>query len=169
MATPPRFAFEDFPVGAVREFGGTTVTREEILRFAAAFDPQPFHLDEDAAARSLFKGLSASGWHTCAMVMRMMCDAYLLDSTSLGSPGLERLKWLAPVRPGDTLRVRMTVLQARPMGSRPDVGLIRSRWDVYNQHDQAVLDMEGWGMFRRREAPPPVADDAATEPAPTAP
>ena len=150
MTTTPSFAFEDFPVGQVREFGGMTVTREEILRFAAAFDPQPFHLDEAAAEASLFKGLSASGWHTCAMVMRMMCDAYLLDSTSLGSPGLERLKWTAPVRPGDTLHVRMSVLQARPMGSRPDVGLIRCRWDVYNQRDEQCARHGGLG-----HVPPP--------------
>jgi acyl dehydratase len=86
------------------------------------------------------------------MVMRMNCDAYLLDSTSLGSPGIDSLKWTAPVRPGDTLRVRFMILEARPMKSRPHVGLVRSRWEVFNQRDERVLEMEGWGMFGRREA-----------------
>ncbi len=142
--------WEDFPVGQVREFGAMPVTREAVLAFAREFDPQPFHLDEAAAQASLFGGLSASGWHTCAMAMRMMCDAYLLDSASLGSPGIDQLKWTLPVRPGDTLSVRFTVLEARPMASRPGVGLIRSQWDVRNQHAEVVLTMLGWGMFRRR-------------------
>jgi acyl dehydratase len=143
---------EDFAVG--QKFGSARarIDAEQVKRFAAEFDPQPFHLDEAAAERSLFKGLSASGWHTCAMVMRMNCDAYLLDSTSLGSPGIDSLKWTAPVRPGDTLRVRFMILEARPMKSRPHVGLVRSRWEVFDQRDERVLEMEGWGMFGRREA-----------------
>jgi acyl dehydratase len=144
-----RYAFEDFPVGQVREFGARLVSKEELLAFASAFDPQPFHLDEEAA--SLIGGLSASGWHTCAMVMRMMCDGYLLDSTSQGSPGIDNLRWLSPVRAGDTLRVRMTILEARPSKSRPQIGLLRSTWEVFNQHDEPVMSMEGWGMFGRRE------------------
>jgi len=146
----PQFAFEDFQVGRVMEFGAMPVRREDILRFAAGFDPQPFHLDDAAAEASLFKGLSASGWHTCAMVMRMMCDAYLINSTSLGSPGIENLKWLKPVRPGDTLHVRLTVTEARRMNSKPHVGLVRSIWETFNQHDEMVLTMEGWGMFGLR-------------------
>jgi len=146
----PRYHWEDFPVGSVREFGATTVSREAVLAFASAFDPQPFHLDDAAAEASLFGRLSASGWHTCAMTMRMMCDDYLLDSASLGSPGVDSLRWLKPVYPGDTLRVRLTVLEARPMASRPSVGLVRSRWEVMNQASDIVLSMEGWGMFRRR-------------------
>jgi acyl dehydratase len=118
-----RYYWEDFPPGSVREFGGMTVERDAVIAFASAFDPQPFHLDDAAAEASLFGRLSASGWHTCAMTMRMMCDAYLLDAASLGSPGIDSLRWLKPVFPGDTLRVRMTVLQARPMASRPTVGL----------------------------------------------
>jgi len=144
------YAFEDFPVGAVREFGARTVGRDEVLAFASAYDPQPFHLDEDAANASVLGGLSASGWHTCAMVMRMMCDNYLLDSTSQGSPGIDNLRWLKPVRPGDTLRVRMTILESRESKSRPQIGLIRSGWAVFNQHDEQVMSMEGWGMFGRR-------------------
>jgi acyl dehydratase len=144
--------WEDFPVGDVRDFGGLPVTREDVLEFARQFDPQPFHVDEDAARESLFGGLCASGWHTAAMAMRMMCDGYLLDSASLGSPGIDQLRWLQPVFPGDTLRVRMTVLAARPMASRPTVGLVQTRWEVRNQRDEPVMTMEGWGMFRRRPA-----------------
>ena len=148
----PRLFWEDFPAGHIMEFGGMPVSREAVLAFAQQFDPQPFHVDDEAAKGSLFGGLCASGWHTCAMAMRMMCDAYLLDTASLGSPGMDALRWLKPVFPGDTLRVRMEVLQARPMNSRPGVGLLRSAWTVFNQHDEAVLTMEGWGMFRRRPA-----------------
>lgn len=145
-------AFEDFHMGQVLEFGSRTVGREEILAFAAEFDPQPFHLDASAADASLLGGLLASGWHTCALTMRMMCDAYLLDSTSQGSPGLENIRWLRPVRPGDTLHVRMTVLETRASKNRPQIGLVRSNWEVFNQRDEAVLQMEGWGMFGRRAA-----------------
>ena len=150
-----KFYWEDFPIGAVREFGAMPVTREAVLAFASQFDPQPFHLSDEAAEASLFGRLAASGWHTCAMAMRMMCDEYLLDSASLGSPGLESLKWLKPVYPGDTLSVRLTTLDARGMKSKPDVGLVRSKWEVLNQHKEPVLAMEGWGMFRKR--PPPEA------------
>jgi acyl dehydratase len=156
-----RYYWEDFPAGHSRDFGGMTVQRDAVLAFARQFDPQPFHVDEEAARASLFGGLCASGWHTCAMAMRMMCDAYLLDSASLGSPGIDALRWLRPVYPDDVLRMRMTVLAARPMASKPHVGLVQSRWDVSNQHGDMVLTMEGWGMFRRREAP-------AVEPAPAA-
>jgi acyl dehydratase len=145
-----RYYWEDFPVGSVRDFGAMTVTREASLAFAREFDPQPFHLDDEAAAASLFGKLAASGWHTCAMAMRMMCDDYLLESASLGSPGIDNLRWLKPVFPGDTLRMRLTVLAARPMNSRPGVGLLQSRWEMFNQHGDGVLAMEGWGMFRMR-------------------
>ncbi|MGN6829080.1 MaoC family dehydratase [Paucibacter sp. M5-1] len=150
-ATTKTHAFEDFQVGQVREFGGRVVDKAEGLSFAA-YDPQPLHLDEEAANASVLGGLSVSGWHTCAMVMRMMCDAYLLDSTSQGSPGLDNLRWLKPVRPGDTLRVRMTVQETKASKSRPQLGLVRSAWEVFNQRDEAVMTMEGWGMFGRREA-----------------
>ena len=159
MTTPPapkprtiRWYWEDFPVGQVREFGAFAVTREAVLAFAAQFDPQPFHLDDAAARASLFGKLAASGWHTCAMVMRMMCDEYLLESSSKGSPGIDSLRWTKPVFPGDTLSVRLTTLEARPMASRPNVGLVLSKWEVLNQHREGVLTMQGWGMFGRREA-----------------
>ncbi|MEJ6004607.1 MaoC family dehydratase [Paucibacter sp. AS339] len=148
------YAFEDFTPGRVFDLGSKQVSRDEVLTFAAAFDPQPLHLDEVAAEASVLGGLSASGWHSCAMLMRMMCDAYLLDSTSQGSPGIDGLRWLKPVRPGDTLRARMTVLTARGSQSRPQIGLVRSEWAVFNQADEQVLSMEGWTMFARREVPP---------------
>ena len=148
-----RYYWEDFPAGLVRDIGSFAVTREAVLAFAHEFDPQPFHTDDEAAQASLFGGLCASGWHTCAMAMRLMCDSYLLEAASLGSPGIENLRWLKPVFPGDTLGGTMTVLEARTMASKPHVGLVRSAWDVRNQHGQTVLTMEGWGMFRRREVP----------------
>ena len=156
-----RHYWEDFPVGHRMDFGGQTVTREAVLAFAGQFDPQPFHLDEEAARRSLFGGLCASGWHTASMAMRMMCDGYLLESSSMGSPGIDNLRWTAPVFPGDTLRTRLEVLAARPMNSKPHVGLVQSRWEVYNQHGTTVMTMEGWGMFERRVAAGQGADAAA--------
>jgi acyl dehydratase len=144
--------WEDFREGEVREFGKTVVGREDIVRFASEFDPQRFHVDEAAAAQTMFGGLIASGWHTASMAMRMMCDAYLLRSSSLGSPGIEQLKWLKPVRPGDTLHMRLTVLETRPLQSRPDVGLVKSRHEVLNQNGEVVMQMEGHGMFGRRPA-----------------
>jgi acyl dehydratase len=133
------------------------MTAEEIMDFARQFDPQPFHLSEEAGKNSLFGGLCASGWHTCALAMRMMCDAYLLESASLGSPGLENIRWLKPVRPGDTLHVRSVVLEARPMDSKPHVGLLRTRWEMINQNNEEVMQMEGYGMFRRRDVAKPDA------------
>lgn len=152
MKQSHKYYWEDFPVGSVTEFGGITVSKEDIMRFAREFDPQPFHLDEDAAKHSMFGGLIASGWHTCGLAMRMMCDAYLLQAASLGSPGVDNIRWLKPVRPGDTLRVRCVVLEARPLESKPHVGLVRNRWEVLNQHDEEVMQMEGYGMFKRRSA-----------------
>jgi len=145
-----RWYWEDFPVGNVREFGAMPVTRDAVIAFAQQFDPQPFHVDDDAAAAALFGRLSASGWHTCAMAMRMMCDDYLLESSSLGSPGIDNLRWTKPVYPGDTLSVRLTVLESRPMASRPSVGLVNFKWDVLNQQRETVMTMQGWGMFGRR-------------------
>ena len=153
----PRLFWEDFQVGDQSEFGRAEVTREAIVEFARQFDPQPFHLDEDAARQSLFGGLCASGWHTASMAMRMMCDSHLSQAASLGSPGLENLRWKQPVRPGDVLHMRHEVLDARPMASRPGVGLVLSRWQVFNQRDELVMSMEAWGMYRRREPSPPAA------------
>ena len=151
MAAAFRYYWVDFPVGRVREVGGVTVSREDIVSFARQFDPQPFHVDEEAARSSIFGGLIASGWHTCALAMRMICDAYLLETASAGSPGVDDVRWLKPVRPGDTLRARVEVIEARPLESRPELGLIRNRWEVLNQRGETVLRMQGSGMIRRRE------------------
>ena len=137
--------------GDVRDLGTITPTREEIIAFASQFDPQPFHLDDEAAQASVFGALCASGWHTCSMAMRLMVTNFLHQAASLGSPGLENIKWLKPVLPGDTLRLEHSIIETRPMSKRPDVGLVRTEWNMFNQHGDKVLHMEGWGMFRRRQ------------------
>ena len=142
--------WEDFALGQVRELGSLTVSRGEILTFARQFDPQPFHLDDEAAKASVFGGLCASGWHTCALAMRLMVTNFLHQTSSLGSPGLEDVRWHKPVFPGDTLSLRHTILATKPMRKRADVGLVQTRWDMFNQHDETVLTMNGWAMFRRR-------------------
>ena len=156
-AIPSYWYWEDIAEGLVLEFGPKRVDRDEVIRFAAEFDPQPFHLSEEAGKASLFGGLAASGWHTAGMVMRLMCDGFLLKSSSLGSPGLDALKWLRPVLVGDDIRARMTVLGKRPMKSKPQVGLIQTRWEALNQRDEVVMMIESWAMFGRREAAPPSA------------
>ncbi|KQT45131.1 enoyl-CoA hydratase [Aureimonas sp. Leaf454] len=142
--------FEDFPVGATRPLGPYAVTREEVIAFAAEFDPQPFHLDDDAAAASMLGGLSASGWHTCSMMMRMMADGFILDSTSQGSPGVDFVKWKRPVRPGDTLSGTMTVLEARVSQKRPTIGIAKLRNDLVNQNGEPVLACEYTVMLSTR-------------------
>lgn len=148
--------WEDFKDGLVMEFGPKRVEHDEVIRFATDFDPQPFHLSEEAGKASLFGGLAASGWHTASMVMRLMCDGFLNKSSSLGSPGLDSLKWLRPVMVGDELRARLTVLGSRPMNSKPKVGLVQTRWEALNQRHEVVMTIESWAMFGRREpaAPP---------------
>lgn len=133
-------AFEDFVEGASFPLPPYEVTREEVIEFAQEFDPQPFHLDEEAAAHSLLGGLSASGWHTCSMAMRMMVDGYLANSTSQGAPGVEELRWLRPVRPGDTLSGSATVLKSRPLASRPGVGIATIGIEIVNQTGETVMD-----------------------------
>ena len=157
-----KYYWEDLTVGSRRELGSVQPTKEEILAFATQFDPQPFHVDEDAASESLFGGLCASGWHTCAMAMRLMVDGFLNQAASLGSPGLESLKWLKPVFPEDTLTLHHTVLESRAMSKRADVGLVRTAWEMVNQHGDKVLYMDGYGMFRRRH-PAPVAASSAEQ------
>ncbi|MES2424578.1 MAG: MaoC family dehydratase, partial [Pseudomonadota bacterium] len=155
MNTPqkhPRICWEDLQVGSTLDLGSLSPTAEEIIAFASQFDPQPFHLSDEGGKASLFGGLCASGWHTCAMAMRLMVTNFLSESSSLGSPGMENLKWLKPVYPGDVLRLEQHITESRPMASRPDVGLVRSQWQMFNQHGDKVLQMEGYGMFRRREA-----------------
>lgn len=145
-----KYYFEDFDVGRVVDVGRRTLSEEEIIAFARDFDPQPFHVDHEAAARSPYAGIIASGWHTCALAMRMMCDAYLLDAASLGSPGVDNVRWHKPVRPGDELRLAMHVLEANRSRSKPDRGFVRSRWEMSNQNGEIVMTMEGVGIFRVR-------------------
>jgi acyl dehydratase len=149
---PPMYYWEDFKVGDTSWLGEKVVDKEETIAFATAYDPQPFHIDEAAAKESFFGGLIASGWHTCAMVMRMMVDSYLRDSASLGSPGVENVRWLKPVRPGDTIRAQRRVLETRASQTKPRIGIVKHRWEVFNQHDELVMSMEGYGMFERRDA-----------------
>ena len=141
--------FEDFEPGRAFALDPRRVTREEIVAFAAEFDPEPFHLDEEAAARSLLGGLSASGWHVCALVMRMMVDGFLGQAASEGSPGIDEIRWLAPVRPGDTLEGEALVLDARPSRSRPAIGIVRFRNTIRGDAGQDVLCMEYAVMLRR--------------------
>jgi acyl dehydratase len=146
----PEHTFDDFEPGRVYELGSTTVSEEDILTFAREFDPQPFHVDPEAAKESVFGGLIASGWHTGAMWMRLYVDAMLGGPTSQGSPGIEELRWLAPVRPGDTLHGRLTVLDATPSSRRPDRGTVRIRGEMVNQDGVTVLSMVSRGHFARR-------------------
>jgi acyl dehydratase len=142
--------FEDLPPGDVRESAPRTISREEMLAFARAYDPQPFHLDEAAAARTIYSGLIASGWLTVAVMMRLLWDTLLKDAVSLGSPGADEVRWLKPVRPGDTLRARFTVVEAIPSRSKPDRGVLRTFTELLNQHGEVVMTMRGLGMFGRR-------------------
>ena len=134
---------EDFKVGEVIEGGARTISMDEMVAFAREFDPQPFHIDELAGRRSIYGNLCASGWHTCALAMRLTVDNLLNDSSSMGSPGLESLRWLKPVYPGDTLRLQHTITESRPLRKRLDTGLVRSVWEVFNQNGEKVLQMEG--------------------------
>lgn len=147
-----RYYFEDFAVGRVWEADGPSLSKDEIVEFAGRFDPQYFHVDERAAQDSPFGGLIASGWHTVSICMRLICDAYLLEAASLGSPGVNEVRWLKPVRPGDRLRLKMTVLEAKPSRSKPDRGTVLHLWEMFNQHGDMVMRMEGYGMFLRRPA-----------------
>jgi len=142
--------FEDFQVGDVSEFGPVTVTAAEIVEFAERYDPQPFHLDADAAAATPYGGLIASGWHTAALYMGMFVRGVLLDSASLGSPGVEELRWLAPVRPGDELRGRSTVADARASSTNPRRGTVFTTHEVVNQDGTVVMTMKARGFFARR-------------------
>jgi acyl dehydratase len=143
--------WEDFRVGDSTEMGRHTFSEEEILGFGRQFDPQPFHADAAAAGQTVFGGLIASGWHTCAVGMRLMVQSYLNRTVSLGSPGIDEIRWLKPVRPGDTLVYRRTVVESRASATRKGVGLVKHRWEAANQHGELVLTMEGWGLFGRKD------------------
>jgi acyl dehydratase len=145
--------FEDFHVGDVADCGSVTIDREELLDFARKFDPQPIHIDEDAAQKSIYGGLIASGWHVIALGMRLVVDRLLADgpdSGSLGSPGADEIRWLKPARAGDTLTMRTEVIETIPSRSRPDRGVVKLRYRMRNQHGEDVMTMIGIGMFKRR-------------------
>jgi acyl dehydratase len=144
--------FDDFPAGRVDESAPRTITHEEMLEFARQYDPQPFHLDDDAAQKTIYGGLIGSGWLTVAVMMRLLWDTMLKDVASLGSPGSDEIRWLKPVRPGDTLRARFTVMEAIPSRSKPDRGVVKTFTEMLNQHGEIVMTMRGMGMFARRPA-----------------
>ena len=149
--------FEDLPVGEIAKFGRYEVTRDEVIEFARKYDPQPFHLDDEAAAKTHFGRLSASGWHTCAMTMAMLVENMQNNrQAGLGSPGIDNLRWKKPVFPGDTLRVETTVLEKRRSQSRPDMGLFKSRVRTFNQHDELVLEMVSNGLIKVRDPSAPI-------------
>ena len=147
----PDYTFEDFAAGQVYELGSRTITKGEIVEFARQWDPQPFHVDPEAAEESVFGGLIASGWQTGAIWMRMYVDT-MLGSAARGSPGIEELRWLAPVRPGDTLSGRLTVLETTPSATRPGRGTVRILGELVNQDDVTVMRMTSRGHFGRRSA-----------------
>jgi acyl dehydratase len=144
--------WEDYKVGEIIELGSRPITEAEVLAFARKYDPQPFHTDPEAARRSIFGGLIASGWHTCALLMRLSVDAARRDeAAATGSPGLDSCRWLKPVRPGDVLSGRTEVLETWPSRSKP-IGFIRRRNDLVNQHGEVVVSVVGTTMYQRRPA-----------------
>lgn len=147
----PQYSYEDFTVGSEWPLGSKKVESSEIIDFASQFDPQPFHMDEAAGKASILGGLAASGWHTVSMFMRMMCDAYLLDSTSQGAPGIDYTRWRAPVLAGDTLTGKTVVIERRISKSKPSLGFVILRHEIFNQHGILVCDLQNTGMFSLRE------------------
>ncbi|MBU3739167.1 MAG: MaoC family dehydratase [Rhodoferax sp.] len=155
--------FADFAVGQVIHAGPHAVSEAEVLQFASAWDPQWFHTDAAAAAQGPFGGLIASGWHTCGVAMRLVADAALRGSESYASPGLAYVKWTHPVRPGDRLWLRATVLETRCARSQPTLGILRWRWQLTNQDDVQVLDLEATSLFDlARNAVPPTSTETPT-------
>lgn len=149
--------YEDIEVGQRQAFGRYEVTREEVLDFARRYDPQPFHLSDEEAAKTHFGRLSASGWHSCAMTMRMLVDSMsTVQQAGLGSPGIDSLRWVKPVYPGDVLRCETEVIEKRRSRSRPDMGLFKSRCRTFNQDDAIVLDMVSNGLIRVRHPEAPI-------------
>ena len=146
------WAYEDFVEGAFLDLGTKTVTAEEIIEFASEFDAQPMHLDEEAGKSSILGGLSASGWHTCCIFMRMICDAFLGNSTSQGAPGIDVVRWKKPVLAGDRLTGKCTVLAKRISKSRPGLGLVTLRSELFNQRGETVLELQNTVMFLARDA-----------------
>ena len=146
----PTIYWEDFKVGDTEPMGERVVDKDEVIAFAKAYDPQPFHVDEAAAKASMYGGLIASGWHTVAMTMRMMVDSYLGEAASLGSPGVDNVRWLKPVRPGDTIRATRKVVETRSSKSRPDFGFVRTKFEVLTADGTSVMQSITSLMFGRR-------------------
>ena len=149
--SPDLLHYEDFEVGSVAEFGDRTVTQDEIIAFALKYDPQPMHTDPVAARESVFGGLVASGWHSCAILMRMMCEGWILKGASLGSPGIERCSWLVPVRPGDRLHVRRRIDSRRRSGKRPELGFVLMTAELVKADGTVALELISNGMYRVRD------------------
>ena len=155
----PMIYFEDLEVGSTSKFGRYVVTREEVMEFAQKYDPQPFHLDDEAAAKTHFGRLSASGWHTCAMTMAMLVENMKTSrQAGLGSPGMDNLRWVKPVYPGDTLRVETTIIEKRRSKKRPDMGLFKSDLTIFNQNDEPVMTMRSNGLIKVRNPEAPIED-----------
>lgn len=152
MSSNKTWAYEDLAEGVVIDLGSKAVLAREIIEFASEFDAQPFHLDEEAGKASILGGLSASGWHTCSMFMRMLCDALLLDSTSQGAPGIDYAKWKKPVLAGDTLGGKLTILSSRLSRSKPGLGFVSWRAELVNQKGESVFELVNTCMFLTREA-----------------
>ena len=148
--TAKKWAYENIEEGAVIDLGEKLVTAEEIVEFASEFDPQPMHLSEEAGKASILGGLAASGWHTCSIYMRLLCDSVLLDSTSQGAPGIEYVKWKKPVLAGDTLQASLTILSKRLSAKRPNLGFITSRAEMTNQRGEQVFELQNVIMFLKR-------------------
>jgi acyl dehydratase len=146
----PKRHWEDFCAGDVASYGPRLVTREEIVAFAAEFDPQPMHLDEHAARASMLGGLSASGWHSCSLLMRIISDGFLLESTFMGGFGVDEVRWLGPVRPDDRLTVQAIVLETRASNSRPELGFVKMLFEMSNAAEQKLMTMTPNMIFARR-------------------
>jgi len=142
--------FEDFSIGDTEEIPGRTISKDEIISFASEYDPQPFHLDEDAGEASILGGLAASGWHICCALIRMIFENPAEPTAFLGSPGVDEVRWKKPMRPGDTIRATSCVLEARVSKSKPAMGLVKKRCEVFNQDDVLIMTMETWAMIARR-------------------
>jgi acyl dehydratase len=142
--------FEDYTPGETVEFGEEQVTEQEIVEFATRYDPQPFHIDPEAARESIYGGLIASGWMTGGILMRMLVDNFIPPAASMGSPGIDELRWHKPVRAGDRLRARVTVLETRRSESKPDRGVIRFLQEAINQNGETVMSVKGMGMYKCR-------------------
>jgi len=159
----PQRHWEDFSPGSVSELGPRLITRDEIVEFAAAFDPQPMHLDEAEARASMLGSLAASGWHSCCLMMRMLSDGFIAQSSFLGAPGVEEVRWLAPLRPGETVRARATVLETRASRSRPQLGFVKFLFELIDSSGACVMTLTASPMFARRDAAPPTTGEGAPD------